>query len=200
MKHILLIIAILSTNAVYAQWAVTDVATQVNQIVIAKSQMLQATDQISTALNSLGVSSQMLESLQKQAERLKRINTTIKTIKKTTELLTLSYKITALYANLAKAIASDGAFNSKEIAMHTATMYSILANTLDMVADITNIVADNVFQMSDKERLDYIDKTHRQLNENYYQMQYNAYRIATYSHKSTIADQTMSDLNSFFNF
>lgn len=200
MKQILVIIAILLTNTVYAQWAVTDVTTQMNQIAIAKTEMTQTTDQIETALSNLGVNNKMLENLQKQAERLKKINTTIKTIKKTTELLTVSYKITALYANLVKAIASDGAFNSREIAMHTATMYSILGNTLDMVADITNIVADDVFQMNDKERLDYIDKTHKQLNENYYQMQYNAYRIATYSHKSTIADQTLNDLNSFFNF
>ncbi len=201
MRNIILIaLFVVINNIGYAQALVSDVVAQTNQIFIAKDQVVTDTKNLLATLENLGISQELLTNAKETVEKLQTVNTKIKSSKQVLNILSYSDKIITTYYNILTSTQNDSALTPSEVTAHTANLYSLFVATMDITENLTTLLTDNYYEMSDAERLSYIDNLSSSLSNQYYRLQYYALRLASNSASSSIASETLDSFNAFYNF
>lgn len=200
MKKLLFVCLIfLSVNdEARAQLGVFDAMNQATNIINASDQISTSTSQLTTALQGLGVTIEMLDYSQKAFDLLNKVSGKIKTAKSITQAIEMSYRIGTTYSNVVAALGRDKNYTPGEYSLHVANIYSILTSSVEMVSQMTDIITDGSYKMDDKSRLDHIEALSSGLKKNYYKINNYAYRLATYSISRNKVDQSFELVNRIY--
>lgn len=154
MKRIVFI-SLMSVNFFYAQIPVTDASsgaqlTALNTKATISNQNLA--QQLSTAGSQLTQLQRTYEQIQKAAEKIEKVNNAIDSAKKVEELISMQKEA---LDNLEDYIESVQKMKGK---VDEKKVTGIITNLTNILTDLSKVITNGIFNMTDKERIDYMDK------------------------------------------
>lgn len=143
MKKLILAITFLSTIGSYAQMSVVDAGANTTM----SSQLATATKQLAQAEKSYAM-------LEKASEKVEKVSSAIKSVNEIGGFLKMQNKI---LSNLQKVSTSK---KGNKVSVQSM---EVLESTKKSIEGIKNLLSNKFFSMSDKERLDLIEKEKQSL-------------------------------------
>ena len=176
MKSRLIIMALtllLSGHEVYAQWVVTDPTNFAGNIANTVKEIATASKTVNNTLNNFREVEKIYRQGKEYYDALQKVKTLVSDAYKVKETILMVSDISGIYVNSYKKMLSDKNFTPKEldaIAFGYARLLEESSKCLKELKDVVNVTS---LSMTDKERMDVIDRVYRDVKEykglvNYY--------------------------------
>lgn len=176
MKSRLIIMALtllLSGHEVYAQWVVTDPTNFAGNIANTVKEIATASKTVNNTLNNFREVEKIYRQGKEYYDALQKVKTLVSDAYKVKETILMVSDISGIYVNSYKKMLSDKNFTPKEldaIAFGYARLLEESSECLKELKDVVNVIS---LSMTDKERMDVIDRVYRDVKEykglvNYY--------------------------------
>lgn len=176
MKSRLIIMALtllLSGHEIYAQWVVTDPTNFAGNIANTVKEIATASKTVNNTLNNFREVEKIYRQGKEYYDALQKVKTLVSDAYKVKETILMVSDISGIYVNSYKKMLSDKNFTPKEldaIAFGYARLLEESSECLKEVKDVVNVTS---LSMTDKERMDVIDRVYRDVKEykglvNYY--------------------------------
>lgn len=176
MKSRLIIMALtllLSGHEVYAQWVVTDPTNFAGNIANTVKEIATASKTVNNTLNNFREVEKIYRQGKEYYDALQKVKTLVSDAYKVKETILMVSDISGIYVNSYKKMLSDKNFTPKEldaIAFGYARLLEERSECLKELKDVVNVTS---LSMTDKERMDVIDRVYRDVKEykglvNYY--------------------------------
>lgn len=176
MKSRLIIMALtllLSGHEVYAQWVVTDPTNFAGNIANTVKEIATASKTVNNTLNNFREVEKIYRQGKEYYDALQKVKTLVSDAYKVKETILMVSDISGIYVNSYKKMLSDKNFTPKEldaIAFGYARLFEESSECLKELKDVVNVTS---LSMTDKERMDVIDRVYRDVKEykglvNYY--------------------------------
>jgi flagellar biosynthesis chaperone FliJ len=147
-------ITLLSTNLFYPQMPVTDAATGAQLTALNTQSTLQnntLASQLTTAGSQLTQLEKTYEQVKKAAEKIEQVNNAIDSAQKVGDLIEMQKEA---FGNLDTYMDNVKKMNGK---VDIKQVEAIIGNLSKIVADLSKVVTNGIFNMTDKERIDYME-------------------------------------------
>lgn len=156
---ICILIVLVSTTNVRAQWSVVDFSAKVDRII----------ERITTASSQLKNFTEY-KAIADAARALKKVSSSIKNSKKVLDCFNLVTKHAELYTHIYKAAMQDKYYKIEEKVQIKANLIDYVKQSLEDFSDLKTAIIEGSAEMNDKERFDIVDLVKRRLTENYTKM------------------------------
>lgn len=173
---ITLMLLMVSHFSASAQFIVHDVMGEITAIMNSLEEVAVSTENLNTALDNLDLNSKMLEIAVENVEKLRTVSKKVKNGAKAVEILAITVETGNLYTKLAKVLV-DGNFSQFKKAKHLANLYSMFCKSTQYALELEDMITDNTFEMSDAERLTFINELHSKTLRNHSNMSYYGKRL-----------------------
>jgi hypothetical protein len=100
-------------------------------------------------------------------DRLKQVSPKVKQYSKVADIISMQLKMLTAYKNNYKQFKQIGTFSSDELDYLFQTLSNLLDFALADINDLTNLLTDGEFAMSDDERIVRVDELWKRMNEKY---------------------------------
>lgn len=180
-----------------AQWLVYDFQGDITAILNSLEQVAVSTDNLDAALENMDKNSKMLDMAVDNLNRLRTVKKQIKNGTKVIEILSLTIETGNLYAKLFKVLV-DGHFSQLAQAKHLANLYSMFCKSTEYVLELEELVTDNLYELSDAERIRFINDLHSKTRRNYSNMSYYGRKIMEDDYYVNAIDNDMKILKNIF--
>lgn len=166
MKRIIVVIAmtlaLLSiSNRASAQWTVVDPTNLVQNIVTAAKAGSTANNMIRTVQESVKIYNQGKE----YYDALKSVHHLIKDAQKVRRTIEMVSEITNIYVRSFDKMLSDPNFSVDELAAISSGYAKLLGESGHFLSELKNVVSATGLSMSDKERMDIVDRVYENVRE-----------------------------------
>lgn len=166
MKRIIVVIAMtlafLSiSNRASAQWTVVDPTNLVQNIVTAAKAGSTANNMIRTVQESVKIYNQGKE----YYDALKSVHHLIKDAQKVRRTIEMVSEITNIYVRSFDKMLSDPNFSVDELAAISSGYAKLLGESGHFLSELKNVVSATGLSMSDKERMDIVDRVYENVRE-----------------------------------
>ena len=149
----LLVIGSLFVVRANAQWVVSDPGNLAQGIINASKNIVQTS---STAQNMIKIYQQGKE----YYDRLKSVHNLVKDARKVQKSILLIGEISDIYVNSFQKMLSDENYTPDELSAIAYGYTQLLQESSDVLEEMKSVVNINGLSMSDKERMDVIDRTY----------------------------------------
>lgn len=164
MKKILYVLLFsLSALLSKAQIPVTDGANLAQSIADYSLQLLNGGATIENTLNTFEETKKVFNQGKEYYDALKNVHHLIKNGRKVQESVVLSVKIVDNYVQTVKKISGDKNFTNEQIQVFNRQQSSVMKAVSGLISDIDNVVLNTGMSLTDKDRLDAVDKFHRRV-------------------------------------
>ena len=163
MKTKIIIVALIvgfSIERTHAQIPVTDVANITQSVVNSSLELVEASSTAANMIKNFQETSKIFNQAKEYYEKLRNINTYVKDGVKVKNTLLMVGEITEIYHNSFEIILSDNNFTYEEIVAIANGYSKILSASSSMVKELQNIIQVTGMSMTDKERIDLIDRVY----------------------------------------
>lgn len=161
LKILLLIsIAFLCVGKANAQWAVIDPANLAQGIINATKSIVQTSTTAANMVNNFKETVKIYEQGKKYYDALKSVNDLVKDARKVQKTILLVGEITDVYVNSFQLMMQDNNYTVEELGAIAFGYTKLLEESADLVKELKEVVNVSSLSMSDKERMDIIDKTY----------------------------------------
>ncbi len=165
MKQIILIITIVifSVGSAKAQWTVFDPSNLASGIANTTKQILQTSATASNTLSSFQETVKIYEQGKKYYDALKSVNNLVKDARKVQKTVLMVSEITEIYVTNFQLMLSDKNFTADELSAISYGYSRLLSESSDVLSELKTIINPSSLSMSDKERMDMIDRAYNEV-------------------------------------
>lgn len=176
MKSRLIIMALtllLSGHEVYAQWVVTDPTNFAGNIANTVKEIATASKTVNNTLNNFREVEKIYRQGKEYYDALQKVKTLVSDAYKVKETILMVSDISGIYVNSYKKMLSDKNFTPKELDAIAFGYARLLEESSEYLKELKDVVNVTSLSMTDKERMDVIDRVYRDVKEykglvNYY--------------------------------
>lgn len=176
MKSRLIIMALtllLSGHEVYAQWVVTDPTNFAGNIANTVKEIATASKTVNNTLNNFREVEKIYRQGKEYYDALQKVKTLVSDAYKVKETVLMVSDISGIYVNSYKKMLSDKNFTPKELDAIAFGYARLLEESSECLKELKDVVNVTSLSMTDKERMDVIDRVYRDVKEykglvNYY--------------------------------
>lgn len=176
MKSRLIIMALtllLSGHEVYAQWVVTDPTNFAGNIANTVKEIATASKTVNNTLNNFREVEKIYIQGKEYYDALQKVKTLVSDAYKVKETILMVSDISGIYVNSYKKMLSDKNFTPKELDAIAFGYARLLEESSECLKELKGVVNVTSLSMTDKERMDVIDRVYRDVKEykglvNYY--------------------------------
>ena len=176
MKSRLIIMALtllLSGHEVYAQWVVTDPTNFAGNIANTVKEIATASKTVNNTLNNFREVEKIYRQGKEYYDALQKVKTLVSDAYKVKETILMVSDISGIYVNSYKKMLSDKNFTPKELDAIAFGYARLLEESSECLKELKDVVNVTSLSMTDKERMDVIDREYRNVTEykgllNYY--------------------------------
>ena len=176
MKSRLIIMALtlsLSGHEIYAQWVVTDPTNFAGNIANTGKEIATASKTVNNTLNNFREVEKIYRQGKEYYDALQKVKTLVSDAYKVKETILMVSDISGIYVNSYKKMLSDKNFTPKELDAIAFGYARLLEESSECLKELKDVVNVTSLSMTDKERMDVIDRVYRDVKEykglvNYY--------------------------------
>lgn len=176
MKSRLIIMALtllLSGHEVYAQWVVTDPTNFAGNIANTVKEIATASKTVNNTLNNFREVEKIYRQGKEYYDALQKVKTLVSDAYKVKETILMVSDISGINVNSYKKMLSDKNFTPKELDAIAFGYARLLEESSECLKELKDVVNVTSLSMTDKERMDVIDRVYRDVKEykglvNYY--------------------------------
>ena len=176
MKSRLIIMALtlfLSGHEVYAQWVVTDPTNFAGNIANTVKEIATASKTVNNTLNNFREVEKIYRQGKEYYDALQKVKTLVSDAYKVKETILMVSDISGIYVNSYKKMLNDKNFTPKELDAIAFGYARLLEESSECLKELKDVVNVTSLSMTDKERMDVIDRVYRDVKEykglvNYY--------------------------------
>ena len=176
MKSRLIIMALtllLSGHEVYAQWVVTDPTNFAGNIANTVKEIATASKTVNNTLNNFREVEKIYRQGKEYYDALQKVKTLVSDAYKVKETILMVSDISGIYVNSYKKMLSDKNVTPKELDAIAFGYARLLEESSECLKELKDVVNVTSLSMTDKERMDVIDRVYRDVKEykglvNYY--------------------------------
>jgi len=168
MKKYILIICIgllYFAHEAKAQWVVTDPGNLAQGIINTTKQIIQTSTTANNTLNGFKETAKVFEQGKKYYDALKSVHNLVKDARKVQQTVLLVGDISELYVKNYQKMLSDPNFTPAELNAIAFGYTKLLEESNGLLVELKTVVSANGLSMSDKERMDVIDRVYRDVKE-----------------------------------
>ena len=165
-------IAMLASPKLSAQWVVTDPTNFAQSIINTTQQIVQTSSTAKNMLNNFREVEKLYNQGKEYYDALKKVNNLVKDARKVQETVLLVGDISKMYVTNFKKMSQDPNFSSQELSAIANCYSKLLGESSKLLKDLQQIVNSSSLSMNDKERMDIIDKVHKEVKEYYKLVRY----------------------------
>ncbi|MDL2239163.1 DUF4141 domain-containing protein [Bacteroidales bacterium OttesenSCG-928-K03] len=156
----------------HAQFIVTDPINLAQGIVNAAQEIVQTTTTAVNTINNFKETVKIFEQGKKYYDALVRVNDLISDSKKVRDIILMIGDISEIYVTNFEIMLSDNNFRAEEITAIAFGYAQLLAKSADLFAEVKDIISITTLSMTDKERMEMIDKLYNSVNRYKYTVYY----------------------------
>lgn len=168
MKSRLIIMALtllLSGHEVYAQWVVTDPTNFAGNIANTVKEIATASKTVNNTLNNFREVEKIYRQGKEYYDALQKVKTLVSDAYKVKETILMVSDISGIYVNSYKKMLSDKNFTPKELDAIAFGYAWLLEESSECLKELKDVVNVTSLSMTDKERMDVIDRVYRDVKE-----------------------------------
>ena len=170
MKRIVLIICIAFAVGVQqplkAQFIVNDPISLIQNIINSVLELAESSATVKNTMDSFKETSKLFDQGKEYYDALKSVNNLVKDARKVQETMALAGDISSIYVKSYQKMLSDPNFTPAELNAIAEGYTKILNESSNVLKDMKTIVTgDNGLSLSDYERMDVIDKVHKEMKQ-----------------------------------
>ena len=148
-----------------AQWVVTDPGNLAQGIINTTKQIIQTSTTANNTLNGFKETAKVFEQGKKYDDALKSVHNLVKDARKVQQTVLLVGDISELYVKNYQKMLSDPNFTPAELNAIAFGYTKLLEESNGLLVELKTVVSANGLSMSDKERMDVIDRVYRDVKE-----------------------------------
>lgn len=148
-----------------AQWVVTDPGNLAQGIINTTKQIIQTSTTANNTLNGFKETAKVFEQGKKYYDALKSVHNLVRDARKVQQTVLLVGDISELYVKNYQKMLSDPNFTPAELNAIAFGYTKLLEESNGLLVELKTVVSANGLSMSDKERMDVIDRVYRDVKE-----------------------------------
>ena len=153
------------TPTMKAQWVVTDPSNLAQGIVNTARQIVQTSTTATNMINNFKEVQKVYNQGKEYYDKLKAVNNLVKDARKVQQTVLLVGDASEIYVKNFGKMINDPNFSPQELTA-IANGYSILLNeSVELLKELKQIVNASTLSMNDNERLEIIDRVHKEVKE-----------------------------------
>lgn len=160
---IVLMTCAMSSNA---QFVTFDPSNLVQSIVNTTNQVIETSTTATNMVNNFKETVKLYEQGKKYYDALKSVNNLVKDAKKVQQTILMVGDISDIYMNSFQKMLSDKNYTVEELGAIAFGYTKLLEQSGDMLVELKSVVNVNGLSMTDKERLDIIDRIYNSVKNN----------------------------------
>ena len=153
-------ICLISTKA-NAQWVTFDPGNLAQGIINTTKNVIQTSTTASNMINNFRETKKVYDQGKKFYDALKNVNNLVKDARKVQQTVLLIGEISDIYVNSFQIMMTDDNFTIEELSAIAYGYTRLLEESTEIIKEMKEIVDITSLQMSDKERMDVIDRCYR---------------------------------------
>jgi len=169
MKTKIYLVAIfLMTCVMYseAQFVTFDPSNLAQSIVNTTKQVIETSTTASNMVNNFKETVKLYEQGKKYYDALKSVNNLVKDAKKVQQTVLMVGEISDMYVTSFQKMLTDKNYTVEELGAIAFGYSKLLEQSGDLLVELKTVVSSNGLSMTDKERLDIIDRTYNAVKKN----------------------------------
>lgn len=155
----------LSGHEVYAQWVVTDPTNFAGNIANTVKEIATASKTVNNTLNNFREVEKIYRQGKEYYDALQKVKTLVSDAYKVKETILMVSDISGIYVNSYKKMLSDKNFTPKELDAIAFGYARLLEESSECLKELKDVVNVTSLSMTDKERMDVIDRVYRDVKE-----------------------------------
>ena len=148
-----------------AQWVVTDPGNLAQGIINSAKQIIQTTTTAKNTLDGFKETAKVFEQGKKYYDALKSVHNLVKDARKEQQTVLLVGDISEMYVTSYQKMLSDPNFTPAELNAIAFGYAKLLEESSGLLEELKTVVNANGLSMSDKERMDVIDRVYRDVKD-----------------------------------
>lgn len=165
-KTIILLTALLSVfSSANAQWAVFDPSNFAQSIVNSANEIVQTSSTASNMIQNFQETVKIYEQGKRYYDALKSVHDLVKGARKVQQTILLVGDISDIYVNNFNRMMGDKNFTVEELTAIAFGYNRLLQESSDLLLDLKEVTTSTGLSMTDKERLEIIDKIYRSVSD-----------------------------------
>ena len=162
---VLCMVAACFSYASKAQWVVTDPGNLAQGIINTTKQIIQTSTTANNTLNGFKETAKVFEQGKKYYDALKSVHNLVKDARKVQQTVLLVGDISEMYVTNYQKMLSDPNFTPAELNAIAFGYTKLLEESNGLLVELKTVINANGLSMSDKERMDVIDRVYRDVKD-----------------------------------
>ena len=151
-------LCLLFTGRANAQWVVTDPTNLAQGIINATKNIVHTSSTATNMINNFKETVQIYEQGKKYYDALKSVNNLVKDARKVQQTILMVGEITDIYVSNFQLMMRDENFTIEELGTIAFGYTKLLEESSDVLKEIKDVVNITTLSMTDKERMDVVDR------------------------------------------
>lgn len=160
---VLCIACVLSISQVHAQWAVIDPTNLAQGIINSTKNIIQTTTTAQNMVKSFSETVKIYQQGKQYYDALKSVNNLVKDARKVQKTVLLIGEISDIYVNSYQKMLADKNYSPEELVAIASGYTKLLEESTDVFQELKSAVSANGLSMSDKERIELVDKAYNEV-------------------------------------
>lgn len=148
-----------------AQWVVSDPTNLAQGIVNSTNQMVHTSSTATNTLQNFQQTVKIFEQSKKYYDALRSVHNLVKGARRVQQTMLLVGDISQIYVSNFQMMLNDTNYSAEELAAMAAGYTKLLSESADLLSDLKQIINPSGLSMTDKERLDIIDRIYYEMLE-----------------------------------
>ena len=146
-----------------AQWVVTDPSNLTQSIINSSNEMVQTSSTAQTMIQNFRATQKIFNQGKEYYDKLRAVNNLVRDARKVQRCILLVGEISKIYVDNYGRMLSDGNFSVRELSAIAAGYTRLLEEATYALSDLKGIINPSDLSMTDRDRLDAVDKSHAEL-------------------------------------
>lgn len=155
--------ALFSAVAARGQWIVSDPTNFAQGIVNSTNEILQNSKTTQTMLQSFTETQKIYRQGKEYYDKLKAVNNLVRSARKVQECILIVGEISEMYVSNYGKMLADENFSAQELSAIASGYTQLLQRGANSLKDLQGIINPSTLSLTDKDRLDVVDKSHAEL-------------------------------------
>ncbi|OXA78940.1 protein of unknown function [Flavobacterium aquidurense] len=169
MKKILFMVSaaimLASAPSAKAQFVVTDPANLASGILNSANEIIQTSSTVSNVVKNFKEVEKVYNQGKEYYDKLQAINNLVKDARKVQQTVLLVGDVSEMYVQNFGRMLNDPNFSAKELTAIAKGYSALLGESTELLKELKQIVTSSSLSLSDKERMDIIDRVYKEVKE-----------------------------------
>ncbi|KRB53719.1 DUF4141 domain-containing protein [Flavobacterium sp. Root186] len=168
MKKILFMVSaaiMLASAPAKAQFVVTDPANLASGILNSANEIIQTSSTVSNVVKNFKEVEKVYKQGKEYYDKLQAINNLVKDARKVQQTVLLVGDVSEMYVQNFGRMLNDPNFSARELTAIAKGYSALLGESTELLKELKQIVTSSSLSLSDKERMDIIDRVYKEVKE-----------------------------------